>query len=255
MIISLTERCSEGCSHCFINSLPRSNTMTEETLANVIKFTSKMTNKSFLISGGEFTEHPDFYDFTVQILQSQPRKFFQLLSNGSWFFDEQKKAKVEKLLKFENVAGMQIRTHPKYYPNFERTRKNFDAFHALSPKIGAHDDGIQLVQLGRARANHPQVFEKKYPPCSNVFLMAKQTGSRTLSNIISDLEKLGKFCAPFLSSKGVLHAGETPYCEEIGTVLDTEEQVLKNILTKCKPKDVCQLYKNLPENYKRVIES
>ena len=257
MIISLTEKCSEGCSHCFINSLPKSPIMTEETLEGVIEFLNRIKPMVILLSGGEFTEHPEFYRFAMRIIHAvRPHgsTMVNLLSNGSWFFDE-RKADMIKLMAEPEVKIVQIRTHKKYYPNYKRTIAAKAQIEALSDKIAMFEDGIDLFPLGRARANHKDEIARKYPMCSNLFLIVRQGAVTCFAGLLQMLEMQGRVCAPFLSSKGILHAGETPYCENIGNVKSTDAEIFENILRNCKPKNVCGLYKNLPANAKAIIEN
>lgn len=253
MIISLTEKCSEGCSHCMINSLPRSPSMSKEVLEKVCAFTSKMKNYVFLVSGGEFSEHPEFKSYCLELFAANKGKNFLLLSNGSWFFDEPKRQDMLALLKHPSVLGLQVRTHKKYYPNFKRTSEAFEGMQALHSKIKCFEDSIQLISLGRAKANFPAADERKFPSCSNLFLLAKQAKPKDFSELIASLDLMGKFCSPFMDSQGVFHAGETPYCENIGTLDDSQEQIIENILTRCKPKNVCGLVKNFTEQHRVIL--
>lgn len=256
MIISLTERCSEGCSHCFINSLPKSPIMSEETLHQTLAFLDRIQPRAILLSGGEFTEHPDFHRFSMQIIKGVRRRggaAVSLLSNGSWFFDEDKKEKMLDLIVQPEVVIVQVRTHKKYYPNYQRTIAAKAEIESLSQKIALQDDGIMLFPLGRALANHKGEYERKMPICANLLGMAKRGDARTFAELIYILESNGRFCSPFVSSKGIIHAGETPFCEELGHITNSDEQVLQNIIKNCKPKNRCGLTPNLPLSAKLLL--
>lgn len=258
MIISLGERCSEGCSHCFVNSLPRSPIMSEETLDQTIDYLKRLKNLFVLISGGEFTEHPEFHRFISRIIKEAREPFglpIMLLSNGSWFFDPDKKEQMIDLMKSETVQIVQVRTHKKFYPNYVRTMAASEQMQALSPKVSVFDDGIRIMPLGRARANHMDIVEHKMPGCGNIFLLAKQGVGKNWREIVLALEGLNRSCAPFTDCKGFIHAGETPYCEVLGHITDSDELIFENILKRCKPKNVCGLVKNWPADAAAMINS
>lgn len=247
MIISLCEKCSEGCSHCFINSLPRSPIMTSETLEQTKTFVSRLSTPMFLISGGEFTEHPEFEFYVTSILESAKGKRVGLLSNGSWFFCEEKKEAVKRLANHPQVEFIQIRTHKKYYPNYKRTWESRNEIHAFHPKIDMYDDGIVVFPLGRARANHKESITEnpRSPMCANLFLLARQGAVRNFDDLVTTLTLRGKLCKPFVSSYGNIHAGETPYCTNLGHITDNDDDIFKRVLKK-KPNNTCGKMKNLP---------
>jgi hypothetical protein len=174
------------------------------------------------------------------------------LSNGSWFFDEEKKEKIKRLLARPEVVIFQVRTHSKYYPNYEKTWNARTEMEALSPKLQVFDDGIRLVPLGRALAFHKGEYEYTTPPCANVFLIAKQVAT-SFKDLLAHLDAKVISCKPFVSSKGNIHAGETPFCEILGKVTDDDATIFGNIMNNCKPRNKCGLADNLPPQAKRII--
>lgn len=247
MLVSITERCSEGCSHCFVNSLPGSPIMSEKGLEETAEFLVRVKPRVLLMSGGELTEHPEFVRFVERLLEVRGGEDINyILSNGSWFFDDERRAGMERLLAHPKIHLVQVRTHIKFYPNYRRTIDAIKEIRALSPKIEVFSDGITLFPLGRARANHMDDIEHKMPGCANLFLIAKQGAAKDFTGLLHRLEMGGGFCKPFVSSQGKIHAGETPYCEVIGRVTDTGATIMSNILTRCKPKNTCGLVGNLP---------
>ncbi len=226
MIISLCERCSEGCSHCFINSLPRSPVMSEETLTQTLNFLEWMNLPAILISGGEFSEHPHYFDYVSRLFDSNRAL---LLSNGSWFYDDNKQYWIKRLLNHKNCMGMQIRTHPKYYPSYKTRWGDKGFIEAFHPGIDMYDDGIKLEPLGRARANHKNdpIGDRILPMCGNMYMLNRQ--NLTFKETIHHLSTKGQFCSPYVASTGNIHAGETPYCTVLGSISDSNEVLTENI--------------------------
>lgn len=174
-----------------------------------------------------------------------------MLSNGSWLFDEERKEKVKKLEPL--LDCIQIRTHQKYYPNYKRTWDAKKEFEAFSSKLQIFDDGIKLFPLGRAQIKHKGVVEHKMPMCGNFYLIAKQNAVASFKDLVKYIELQGKFCKPFVSSQGVIHGGETPFCTSFGTVKDSDDTLFHAVKYIKKPADVCGLAQNMPPEAKRII--
>lgn len=63
MLIQITNKCHEGCAHCMQCSHPQGKHMDMATFKNALKFARFLGVSSYIITGGEPTEHPQFYEF------------------------------------------------------------------------------------------------------------------------------------------------------------------------------------------------
>lgn len=249
MIIELTLKCEEGCSHCFVNATPTGRHMTISTLKDSIRFMLKADPRVVQISGGEFTLHPQFSLFASGIIENMPYAIFVLESNGWWFQNEQYRQKILSLLRYENVHILQIRTDKRYYPNYEKIWANRQCIESIHPKIKVYEGEIELIPLGRAK-NLIQENPNKSPMCANIILLNQQIHFSSLWQMIHKLESIGKFSTPSIDPDGQIHIGESVLCAPIGNVTDTPDRILNNIRSQgfCKK---CNLNLN-PAHLKQV---
>ena len=89
MLIQITNRCQEGCRHCLQNSLPDGPHMTVVMFKRTLAFGKFLRCMTYVISGGEPTEHPQFYDFCKMlnnfISKNGNKAAFTVVSNGMWY--------------------------------------------------------------------------------------------------------------------------------------------------------------------------
>jgi uncharacterized radical SAM superfamily Fe-S cluster-containing enzyme len=168
MIITFTNQCQMQCTHCFVDSQKSGEFLDQTTLANIVHFMDQ-TNPYFVqISGGEFTEHPHFFEFLWTIIQflashQKPTKLI-LLSNGTYIFDSTKEAYMKQLLGNPYVAYLQITSILPYYPNFHKEiHQYFAEDHRNVPKLEYWEKKRPLIPLGRAR-NLPEAQNSMLRP-------------------------------------------------------------------------------------------
>lgn len=193
---------------------PNGFSMTEETLKHAMLFLQNARPNVLLISGGEPTLHPSFESICSSMVTAFPMAAICLLSNGSFIENKESTTSVERLIKHKAVS-VSIRTHPDFYPNYEKTMSNKDKL--LSIGCEFFNDGIgALTRLGRAKNNHLD-YRSKAAQCANTVLTAKQT--TCASQWISMLECSARnFCKPTIGVDGTIYPGETQFCMPIGHV-------------------------------------
>jgi len=239
MLLQITNKCFENCSHCMASASPDGQHMTNDTFVKTLDFIHRLQPMNVQITGGEPTSHPDFYDMCLEIRKLSVFVFLE--SNGSFIYDDEKYEKVSDLVKNKMIL-LQVRTHPKYYPSYEKVWDN--------PKIKAltnhfFNDAIRLIPFGRAVKNHhDEINWKAKPTCGNMFLMSRQTFS--FKDAVRKMELNGFFCKPTISPSGDIHAGETTECVKIGTVTDSLDQLYDSIKNKI-PCNKCNLANNIPD--------
>ncbi len=99
------------CSH------PQGEHMDMATFKNALRFARFLGVSSYIITGGEPTEHPQFYEFCETlnrfIKSGKEVGAFTITSNGTWF--PERKEEMEKLAQLDHYVAMQVYTNPKWY--------------------------------------------------------------------------------------------------------------------------------------------
>lgn len=212
MLVLLTTRCHEGCSHCMHDARPDGYDMTPDTLADVLVFLLAVRPHLIQLSGGEPTLHPRFEEFVKKVTETFPQTYIIIESNGSFVMDPERRDSIIRLLQHPNV-NLQVRTHKLYYPNYKRTmRMNFIK---KLPKTHLYNDCIRIFPIGRAAK---MASGLRYRTCTNTFLLHKQRPTFTIPEIASYLQQNGRFCSPMIGPNGILHAGESIFCTDLGHV-------------------------------------
>lgn len=254
MIISLTNKCLSECSHCMVDATPDGPVMDDITLKNTIKFINKLSLSIILISGGEITDHPNFYNFIKQIINDCNNSKFVLLSNGLFIKDKKKISMIKQLLEnHDNILNLQIRTHERYYPNYNFIMSNKQNLLSINNKIQFYNDGINLLHMGRAKKNFQNEGLDKLPSCGNLFLLSKQKAVNNFKELLMYNQfRLNKFCKPYISCSGNIYAGESSQCVMIGNITDSFEKLFNNLKLLI-PCNKCNGINNLSDEIKLVI--
>jgi len=229
MVIQITNKCNENCSHCFVDATPDGNKMSKDTLIETIKFLKKAQPIVVQITGGEPTTHPNFFEFVNAFVKNLPKITFTILSNGSFFFNDELRAKVLKVLSYPTVLALQIRTDKKYYPNYDKIIQNKDKIENLHEKIDVYDGVDGIIKLGRGK-NITKDIATQSPMCANLVMLNKQKDFKSFPEYIKYYQmNTKKFCAPSINEDGYLHAGETPNCKTLGHVSDNIDYLMDKI--------------------------
>lgn len=232
MLLKITNQCHEGCSHCMENSLPTEPHMEWSTLRDAVKFMNFNMVGAVVISGGEPTCDPEFEDKIKYVHNKMPNSVFTIQSNGSFIFDESKTEKVRRLMELDRILMLQVSTHKKYYPNYDKTMGMKSAIESISYKVKFVADWqgslTNIQRLGRAVNLKDEDF-KGNPGCAPIFSRSNQldmliqgTGLTmdqvTLAQFIKLLEMNNYLCKPLLNITGYLHVGECPQCVKVGDI-------------------------------------
>ena len=247
MLIQITNKCHEGCAHCLQCSNPEGHHMDETTFKNALRFARFLGVSIFVLSGGEPTEHPQFYDFCEMlnhfIKSSKTRSGFSITSNGTWFPDRIDEMK--KLAKLDSYIGMQVYTNPKWYKDADYILNHKEEIESI-PKVTVETTDIRSMQdLGRARNNEAAqrqiATNPYYMSCLNGHLVFKQIDQiRRLSGL--DVRP-GIMCKPMIDYQGNVHLSESCLCPSYGNVNDDYFIKLFKNLQEAKPCCKCALGK------------
>jgi len=228
-----------GCSHCFIEkSGPEGEHMKMSTFRKALDFAEEIWSPMILVSGGEPTEHPRFFDFLDEV---RDRMFVAVVcSNGSFALDN---AMYDRL----SLAGVrvQVTSDARFYPrNFDFIRHRFNA-----PWIVFEDHIRTVFPCSRVEKNGLEV-NRRFSACFNLRSAVRSLG---LKQAMFILGMKGRVCSPSVDVDGSVRMGEMDTCHRIGFVGDSKKTIEKNIVgVKC---DRCGLKKNLsPEHLEAIGE-
>lgn len=262
MLLKITEKCSMGCSHCMNDAKPTGKHMSFDTLTDSIDFILKRTYCSnIIVTGGEPTEHPEFEKFIKEII-SRCKDFcnsnlhknriiaITITTNGFWIIDNQEKAKEIVNMSNNNVIVVwQISTDRRYYP------KRLDVTKRIFREKGFYlcdDCVVSILPLGRARSNNISYNNRKSSSCYNIRAITHQINPKYFSEIVSQLEVARKFCTPSIKINGNLCLSESDLCKDFGSIYDSDEDLIKNIMDfRC---EKCGLNNHLPKMYRDIIK-
>ena len=229
MIIQITNYCSTMCSHCSSSCDIYGKHMELDILNSVIDFIKRVDGSQILlISGGEPTEHPEFDSFIKIVRKSFFNSCIILISNGTFIFDINKTKKVKKLVSDKIINILQVRTHEKYYPNYNKIMSHKKDI-LFNKNVRFYDDGISLDALGRSK----NIISKKQTSCSDILkmkgLITRKFDMLSLNYIIDLLKSYNRFCKPFIDINGEIRVGESNQCVSIGNVKDNNVIINKNL--------------------------
>lgn len=235
MILKITNYCTMGCSHCIVNSTTEGKHMTKETFNNAIDFIKRVEPLVVLVSGGEPTDHPLFFEYINEIKKIYAKEQISILSNGLFLKDKEKAKRVLSL-----GCMIQITNDDRYYP-------------IKIPKVNhpliVYENNIRtLFPLGRAKNKNP--IGVKAPGCFNIRSLVRYS-NMNLHVAINKLESMMKFCCPMIGEDGNLYLGESTECKPVGSITSSIEELTNNIKTfRCND---CSMCNNLDFVQKMVI--
>jgi Radical SAM superfamily len=237
MIIRITDMCRMGCSHCMIEGSGEfGDHMPDRIYEPALELAQASMSPVVLLSGGEPTEHPDFFRYLRQMRESVLLPV--ITSNGMF---TQRPGVAEQLA--ELGVFVQVTNDPRYYPQ------------RLEPELFDHEgwhyeDTIPMIfPCRRTRLNGIEAT-RMYPGCVNLRAAVRRFG---LQPALVQLSAAGKQCAPSINVDGSIRAGEADTCHRIGQVGDSLASIEHELATmKC---DICGLRDNLkPEHLAAIGE-
>lgn len=212
MLLKITNVCHMGCIHCLDNCKPEGVYMSLEQIDKNIEFIKKLQSKVIIVSGGEPTEHPYFFEIVEQIKKHFNKRAILIASNGMFLFDEKKRYRIQKL-----DVSVQITNDKRYYPK---------EIPFIKHKNFIYETHIRTLKpQGRAKT---LCCTKTSPDCYNLRSLVIHN-ELNLKSAINLLELKGYFCKPVINANGTISIGESVECTTIGKLGDTIETLEKNI--------------------------
>ena len=210
-----------ACPHCLDDANPHAPLMSEETCSKAVSFAKHSGDYLLIVSGGEPTEHPKFFDCCRIVSQAGLR--FSVCSNGMWLGDPQKEWAMEKVARLNGFCGGQIYTNPKWYRLHKQTVAKWK-------EVGAKWEAMHFVfdttdirgmkDIGRAKTCPEALKEAEASPYHNSCLSSCLTlaQSPTPQEFFRLMFMQQRFCTPMVDFKGDVHMSESCLCPTCGNV-------------------------------------
>lgn len=265
MLLQITTKCNEGCTHCMVNALPKGAMMTDETFESSLKVMQEFDVHILNISGGDPFYHPKIFDWIHRIRKETNVEIITVESNG-WYFLKDTVANKELIARIHNelenelsINYLQICSNKKYYPNFDKIAKlkNYIEYNLGKSCHVVLDDWQILMYGGRAKDFMTEDMITRKPQCLVFYsqiisvLQLADTESFTdtawLQMVILAYELNGKSCDPFIRTNGDVILGESADCKVWFNVNDyvSTKHTLRDTLLKWVPCNRCKGCKNL----------
>ncbi len=253
MIISITESCHMGCSHCMDDAKPCDKHMCMRTFQDAISAFNQFGGIECLLTGGEPTENPEWIKMLEYALErahgSSGTGFahITLTTNG---MNISKNRDIQTYLmllmqKHNGKLSIQVTHVDEYYP----TEVDFSAPFFNCQHVVICRQIEEIYPIGRARDNN-MPWKSKCSKCFNI-----RSATRTFQDLNKATMMLalkGKFCTPQISINGDIKLGESTLCPPCSSIYNGTEKIVNDICNfHCNYCDM--INKNLPLEYKKAI--
>ena len=248
MIINITQHCTLRCPHCMQNAGPeRNEMMSKDVFSQALRFAQSIGSRVLMISGGEPTSHPLFFDFLAMALNSG---FLtgSVLSNGTFLQDHNFVEKFANMVKNKSGFFLQISSFKGLYANYDEVHKpNLKALRLFGDKVTLCDNpgDIQMKPLGRACSGKCYEEAKRFngfPSCANSALILTQFKSVKMLGIGALMEYNQRFCLPIVSWDGSIRLGESEQCKVIANISEPLPDINQKLID-FRPCGGCDSYK------------
>ena len=249
MLVSITEKCRMGCSHCMDDALPDcENHMSMEMFIKAIDFNFKY-DKTITITGGEPTENPLFWHM-MNVLAEKMTSYqvATVTTNGMNFSNDD----IDKIISIRNkCAGKilyQVSAIRPYYPIHIDER--LDVFKL--PEVFLAKKLEKLECRGRATQHQNWIFTAKAPQCFNIRSTIRST--KNFESSIQLLRIRAHFCTPQIAYDGSIKCGESCLCPPVAHI-DENIDIITDKISKftCACPDCHMTLDKLPLNYREAI--
>lgn len=248
MIINITQHCTLRCPHCMQNAGPeRNEMMSKEVFDQAIHFAHNIGSRVVMISGGEPTSHPMFFDFLEATLNSGFISV-SVLSNGTFFKDHAFTEKFAEMAVNRQGFFLQISSFKNIYANYDEVHKpNLKALRLFGNQVVVcdKDSDIQMKPLGRACSGKWYEEAKRvngFPSCVNSSLILTQTKATQEIGIGALMEHYQRFCLPIVSWDGSIRLGESEQCKIIANISEPLSHINQKLFS-FRPCGGCDSYK------------
>lgn len=248
MIINITQHCTLRCPHCMQNAGPeRKEFMSKEMFYEALKFAKNICSNVVMISGGEPTSHPDFFEFLEALVKSDFISM-SIISNGTFLRDHAFTEKFAGMVTSREGLLVQISSFKGLYANYDEVHKpNLKALRLFGKKAIVCDKQEEMLMKPLGRACSGKWYEEAkrvngFPSCANSALILAQTKVIHGIGIGALLEQFGRFCLPIVSWDGSIRLGESEQCKVIANISEPISHINQKLFS-FRPCGCCASYK------------
>lgn len=202
MIIQVTDKCSRGCNHCFLNcTAANNNFMSLEDFRYIVDMVANKT-LNIVISGGEPLEHPNIVEMIEYALHKS--SFLVMVLTSGINIDVLNTIKDRRLT-------VQITNDSRYYPNNDKISVNIDKFmndDAIEVSKSYVDGISHIIELGRAKDNGISKYNTKYAGCANSILQLVQIDLNSITDWLDIENRTTRVCMSMVDYKMDFYLGE-----------------------------------------------
>jgi hypothetical protein len=219
---------------------PTGRDMTFETFKNVVDFFNNSGSFEFIITGGEPTENPEFWDMLEYAANNIPSDrlivdgmpipapfcgHITVTTNAMNLVNNPEAYNKIKYFK-ERYGGkkvmFQVTSVDEYYPI--KIDKN-DPIFSLDTVILCTEIEA-MYPMGRARDNNLP-WQSKCSKCFNIRSTVRSTKSLSRSQLILNMR--AKFCTPQIDIDGGIKLGESLLCPVVSNIYKPMNQIVEDI--------------------------
>jgi len=242
MLLQITNCCRMACPHCLDDANPYAPHMTEDTCRRAVAFAKDSGDRLLIVSRGEPTEHPRFFDMCRIV--SQSGLCFSICSNGMWLGDPKKEWTMEKVCKLDGFCGGQIYSNPTWYRLHNQTVAKWNAQAPKWEMLHLHLDTTDIrgmQDIGRAKSCPEAIKEAEASPYHNSCLAScvSLVQSETPQDFFRMMFLQMRFCTPMVDFKGDVHMSESWLCPSCGNVNTDAKDMLWLKMRKFRPCGGC----------------
>lgn len=230
MLISITNQCKMGCSHCIDDAQPIGEHMSMRTFRDAISFFNQFGGIECVITGGEPTENPNFWEMIYEAGSTAhgstgtgvahitvTTNAMNLVNNPNEY-----NMLVDVYKKFKGKITFQVTNVDKYYPI--HIDQNDDIFCLENVVLCTEIEA--MYPMGRAKTNN-MPWNSKASKCFNIRSLVRSTKSLEKSTLYLNLNS--KFCTPQIDINGGIKLGESCLCPVVSSIYKPTEQIIKDI--------------------------
>lgn len=228
----------------------RTEFMSKETFIEALKFAKYIHSSVVMISGGEPTSHPLFFEFIDELFSGEWNFVSTaVLSNGTFLKNHEFAERLAEYTKRNSNFFVQVSSFKGLYDNYDYVHKpGLKALRLFGSQINVCDDSSEFLMKPLGRASSGPYYEEAkrlngFPSCANSCLILTQLKEKCGKGDVGALmERCHRFCLPIVSWNGSIRLGEAEQCKVVANISEPIETVNKKMFG-FRPCGGCDSYK------------
>ncbi|MBR6289373.1 MAG: radical SAM protein [Acholeplasmatales bacterium] len=252
MLISITEKCHMNCPHCMDDAKCNSDKfMTFDTFKKAIKFNIE-NDISITITGGEPTEHPQFWEFLEYASKEITSNHIITVVTNGMNLDKDVGELMNKIIELDTKSKGTITFQVTSVPNLYPIQINLcnPIFHIKQMVIATEIEA--MYPQGRAKGKDYDFSKCKGPKCFNARSLIKNNNMPFKQMVYTLRFQMFKFCTPQIGYDGSIKVGESTLCPPVSHI-DKSLSEIENDIKNFRCQGCKELLDKLPDLHKSVI--